>query len=528
MKATTTHALLLSLIVMAGVAATDAYAQSNTERITEMHGTLLPDIEDSIEDVSEDTSAIQGIVEAIQAAITGLGEQMSEVAASVSEMTTSVNTVTTEVSEINSKISSFESTLDNIPVLNMRIGAMERTLASIDARTTTINEALTTMNTTLGTLGTSDAAAAPVAPSTDPDLSVEISQLSARLLAMSDRLDRIQVTLDQVADQTSDTTTPSDGRIRSGITKTTIDTYEYKRHGDATTADDKTYYELDMVFSCNKDVAIDNVELDIAFGATAEYLSHGSTVATRDINFIMVDGRELYHNKFQFSTTPTDLTTLNLDQLEFKNKQVDADDNLLFRTQLYDARFVPAGTLASDQTDLANNLLIKDSNSTDTGHIDLYTVSVNWISSDGNPGCSIRVGEGGAETTGLSSKLPLVYEASVEARDDGRTLRDFSDTIVCTDIAEITSVTTDTKVDERWGENLNSYATLRMTILNDGDTDVDATYRMLHTGLTVLIDGEDPQFDGRLKIDGRVPVAESLLVTINYESTANGVCTIVS
>lgn len=522
MKATTTHALLLSLVVMAGVAATDAYAQSNTERITEMHGTMLPDIEDSVEDISEDTSAIQGIVEAIQAAITGLGEQMSEVAASVSEMTTSVNTVTTEVSEINSKISSFESTLDNIPVLNMRIGAMERTLASIDARTTTINEALTTMNTTLGELGTSNATAPPVAPSTDPDLSVEISQLSARLLAMSDRLDRIQVTLDQVADQTSGTDTPSDGRIRSGTSTAEINTYDYKSDGEKHTVDSKDYYELDMTFSCNKDVAIDSVELEIAFADDDEYLSHSSvTFADRDINFIMVDGRELFHNKFQYSSDTTMFTVINLDKLEFKNKRVDTDDNLLFRTQVYDARFTAAGAHSTTATDAP---LIGNSNRTDGQHTELYTVSVNWISSEGNPGCSIRVGEGGAETTGLTSKLPLVYEASVEARDDGRTLRDFSDTIVCSDIAEITSVTTDTKVDERWDASLNNYATMRMTILNDGDTDVDATYRMLDTGLTVLIDGEDPQFDGRLMIDGRVPTAESLLVTINYESTANGEC----
>ena len=37
MKATTIHALLLSLVVMAGVAATDAYAQSNTERLQDIH-----------------------------------------------------------------------------------------------------------------------------------------------------------------------------------------------------------------------------------------------------------------------------------------------------------------------------------------------------------------------------------------------------------------------------------------------------------------------------------------------------------
>lgn len=529
MKARTTHAVLLSLIVIAGAAATDAHAQSNTDRLQEMHGVMLPRIDSNVDDISDDTSEIKGIVEAVQAAMTGLGNQMSEVLSSVTNMSASVDTVTTEVSAMSSKISSFETVLNSIPSLDARMAGIEVTLGEME---TTLSQLSSSMSGLEGaeTDGSADTIADLI--TRIDQMSADISTFDERLADVESSLVSIQDSVDLVADLviTSETGTASssggDGSIRAGTAEQTVTTFDYKRTGDSGEKDSLTFYTLDMSFACGKDVAIDSVEMDIAFdheGPDAdEYLFWDADIQRPHdaVNFVMADGRELYHNQFEF--TENMYTEVKQNRLDFGHKSVKSDQRLLFATQLYDAAFDPDGVWLDGNPTDETTLFI--GNSTRGTEVDLYTVRVNWISSDGNPGCTITFGDRPDGILGVTTQKTLTYDADVE--ETGKIRKDFVNMVHCSDATEIIGMSTDTFEDERWDDSLNKFAKMYLTV-QDGDEEPDTELTFDNNGVVELVPGNSyPAFDGNLEIRGKVPGAENLIVEIDYLTTPSGQCTI--
>ncbi len=503
MKATTIHALLLSLVVMAGVAATDAYAQSNTERLQDIH---------------EDSSIIKGIVEAIQSALTALGEQIDGLVESMTSVETSVN-------DMSSKISGFETTIDT------RLTGVEMKLSEISSEVSGLSVVSnSTGDSTLTTVALND-------------LINGISRINERLSGIEQDVDFLQVQVASVAEQVSapapappTPATPQRGNLAENTIQKDITAYNYKQSGQKKSDRNiSNYYDLDLTFSCNNDVFIDNVRMIQRISPAAdedEYLNraavYGPTVADEKepngINYVQVSGRDLYHNWFLVSGD--DHIEYNPSSQDFNNMALRSNQVLSFETRVYDGNFSAAGKLDPDEA-TGGALLIAEAprptpkDDTMDEPIELYTLEVTYRTYYLNTSCSLNFGKAGSSGFNVDTASTLSFGANIT---ENKILNDFRNIIDCGgNPVEITGLTTG--ISEDWSESITSFAKLYLTVEDGVDDDQpDATFTFDSDGTATLSDGDYPSFgNADLKVHGELP-GDSLLISMEYLSVSANVC----
>ncbi len=504
MKATTIHALLLSLVVMAGVAATDAYAQSNTERLQDIH---------------EDSSIIKGIVEAIQSALTTLGEQIDGLVESMTSVETSVN-------DMSSKISGFETTIDT------RLTGVEMRLSEISSEVSGLS---------VVSNGTGDSTLTTVALN---DLINGISRINDRLSGIERDVDFLQAQVASVADQVSAPAptptpiTPQRGSLVESTIQKDVTAYNYKQSGQKKSdRNSYNYYDLDLTFSCNNDVFIDNVKMiqRLAEDGSEQYLKlnavHAGTGASETepngINYVQVEGRNLYHNWFLVSGD--DHIEYNPSSQDFDNMALRSNQALSFETRVYDGNFTTAGVYNTATLTVNDTLMIADAPKperidrvlTDSS-IELYTLEVTYRTYFLNTSCSLNFGKGSSSGFNVDTVSTLNFGANVE--ESTSILKKFDNTIDCSgNPVEITSLTTG--ISEDWNDSISSFAKLYLTVEDGVDDDQpDATFEFDSDGTATLSDGDYPSFSNAdLKVHGTLP-GDGLLISLEYLSVSANVC----
>ena len=497
MKATTIHALLLSLVVMAGVAATDAYAQTNTERLQDIH---------------EDTSIIKGIVDSIQSTLSTFAEQIDGLVASMTSVETSVT-------DMSSKISGFETTIDT------RLTGMETTLSEISSSLAA---------------GSGDDGDSTLTTAALNDLINGISRINARLGDIENRMTVLEIELTGVATQVSTptptTTTPARGNLVENTIQKDITVYNYEQSGKMRSDRNSfNYYDLDLTFSCNNDVFVDNVRMiqrispadnvDEYLNRGAVYTGTGNAETEPDgINYVQVEGRNLYHNWFLVSGD--DHIEYNPSLQDFDNMALRSNQALSFETRVYDGNFTDAGeyvtTGGTNLIEHAPKPTPRDDDDTNEPR-ELYTLEVTYRTYYLNTSCSLNFGTAGSSVFNVDTASTLTFGTTIE--DSTSILKDFEDVIDCGgNPVEITGVTTAT-VDE-WNDSISSFAKMYMTVEDGVDDDnPDATFTFDSAGRAELSEGDYPAFgNSDLKVHGTLPAAEGLLVSIEYLSVSANVC----
>ena len=510
MKSKTTTVVLLSLLAVAGLAVNDVYAQSNTERLISIDENA-ESIKGTVEGIADDTDGLSTMVSAIQDTLSGMADTLTGIMNAITGVQTSVDSVAMDVTQMNSKIVGIETTL-------MGLSGLDDRLASIDSR---INN--------LASGGMNDQVL-QVLTSTVTNTNDRLELVINKLDAIEDALERVNIRVESIE---ATPATPRPGNILlEGESELNVNTYHYLKQGDATTDRGTDFYELDMTFSCNKDVFIDSAELVLV--PDNEYMVRQAadtsvTWADVDNNYVTVNKRDLYNNKLPIGGN---VYAVYHRVADFNNYAVNAGDRLVFESRLYEGIFnndtasADVGDWIDDQTaalTAGTGHLIEGSTRDD--NYGLYEINVEWFSYESGTSCSIGFGSASAVAPGLTRSTTLSYGVTqnpVQVEND-RTLRDFSDTIDCGgDPVEITDITAGTRDDWR----LPGFANVDLTIGSDEyslefDTDDQLTHPVfanLNEVLPLYIGNED------LIISGSVPL-ENFLITLHYDTVPDAECT---
>lgn len=548
MKNITTAAVLMSLVMMAGLAATDAYAQvsSNTQRLMDIDA-ATQDIMETVDSISEETSGLGDALMALQEVVSGIPDTLTEILSAVMGVQTSVDDVSMGVTDMKTQ-------LDNVEMIN----------ANVDARLNNIESSIAAIQATGGSSAETEQRIA-ILTNIATENSNRLDNLVLQLASIQAGLESLGADIKAV--QSTPRSTNPGNILIEGESELEVNSWHYFKHGDPTTSIAAHYYELDMTFSCNNDVFISSAdllpELRASTGVDNEnrYLYREITSvgggtdpsATTLNNYVKIDNRDLFNNKFN----PTANTYSVFDQPAlFNNKPLKAGERIKIESVLYEGVYFR--TNASDSADrtklvtasdvdeaTANSLPpnIKNSgtlpptsnlyeyliyDSTKEVNRPLYDIQVEWFTYESGTTCSIGFGAGGI-TPGLSKTSTLSYGVSVDpehAEDDNKVLKDYKDEIDCSgDPIEITKISAGTADDWR----LANFAKLFLEIGDekyplrfDASSGVDQPVLVDTDDILPLAVGNDD-----LVISGTIPV-KNLLLTLTYNTVADGECTYMS
>ena len=252
----TIYALLL-FAIMAGATtiATDAYAQSNTERIKAIHETVL----------------------SMNGTLTSLAAPSDD--------------------GVTSSITSFGDILNQILVVaqanQQTVGELASIMADMRTDISEVHDALSSQD------GTSLAG----------NIDFLASTITRNHAAVLDRLDTIEATLSAIEGRLVDTpttgsstVTPGAGLVRDEVIQE-VSAYTYKTSGTKRTVGGDVVYDLNLTFSCTGPANIDTVSTDVRSSSThPQIITNDNPHALTDQNYLRMDGRYLYDSKFETSS----------------------------------------------------------------------------------------------------------------------------------------------------------------------------------------------------------------------------------
>ncbi|MYB46857.1 MAG: hypothetical protein F4X71_03850 [Cenarchaeum sp. SB0662_bin_33] len=546
-----THALLLSLLVIAGAVTIDAYAQTNTQRIAT--------IEDNTNDISSVVDAINSMVSGmadaiddITAGIVGLQSAVTSVDDSVSEVKDSVDSLSGEISTIKSSITGFDDVMASISLMNDRISSIEDRLSSIEVNVISNQGS-----------GGADSAVLQALAERVAQIGLNMESINNQLSAISDELGVIRTT-------STTPSTPSPTGYFEGTTQKIITNYDYKQLGNGGGKDGSEYYDLDMTFTCTGDVFLDTADMVEYQGENTQYLSRiPATLDTlpnlqtaleklKEVNFVNIDGRTLYSSSFEINTN----NYVELDTIErFDNRRLAAGESITIETRIYEGNFTntknpddasrgllftgtddnqihrpstadPADVTSDDnivdeRKDGFGLFLIENATKNDRDNdeleIKLYTIVVNWNTFNA-ASCSIGIG---GSTTAIGANTPGT--AIVGVKTGAGIIKNYEAVLDCGGSPlTITEIITSSNSDNA---NISEFGDLNVTILDGNNEDTaDVQYGFVSDSWDLELKDDSPNrlnlsVSGHdVRIDGSTP-ADDLIIQIKYMSVPGAVCT---
>ena len=465
----TTYKTLLLAVMVAGAAtiASEAHAQSNTERLVS---------------IDENTDSILGIVTAISNALTSIQSSVDTLA---SELSDDLSTVTESSARVESAISGFGPTLNDI-------------VASVQLNAATLNDLssiMASMSTDISSIQASlvDDGDGGLAQSID----VLTSTVNRNEITTSDRLDAIEAAINRLeaALDRTPSSVPTTGLTRGSETYE-VTTYTYKSQGEKRTISGTDVYDLELTFSCDGPVSIDEVSTDISNSVTW-IITNSLPTRTTPENYLKVERQELYHSRFE--TSPGLYQVYNR-PFDFGLEQLSVGQTLDF-----DSRQTESGTRINDATRSAYH----------TG----YTITVEYLG-DRSTTCSFG-GTGNTGTGALPESGSLLLNPAVSGPSS---LKRFSVDVTCDDDpVEITGMTA--TVVDGWSPSLDDFAEFELTHL-DSNRVVDIGFASDGTlkpyDYPIAFHSEDIQLSGTIASTGDGTVL--LLIEVDYNTVADGSC----
>ena len=545
----TTTAALLAVLAAAGLAAADAHAQTNTERLKAIDAATQDILEDtegtpgalaaladaagaiqaglsglaaSLSNVMDAVAGIQDAVDGMSAKVSGMDTSIRNTESSVNRVETAVGGVSAEVGVISSKIMGMDALMQNVAGLDARLANMEGAMTELEG-------AIAELDNTIQSMDGGSSVLLSVLASSSIENSAQLAEVLLRLASLEDGL-RHQDT--EAKKEVTKTTRPGN-ILFEGEAERNVDSYDYKRYGDANTDTTGKYYELDMTFSCSADVFLDRAYLvhdgdgnadDIQFDQHVRYFGltrdqDGIVDASRHRthNFVTVDGRDLFDTHFRFSGS-TDTRagqTYDLPAL-FNNKPLKAGETLRFESQVYDRNTTVMYDRNGAKATTAEIKMI--GGATRTYSLPFFEVNVEWLTYNSGATCSIGFGTSGV-STGLTKTSTLMYGVTANPDHKNRSLKDFGNTIDCGgEPVEITAITVDTADDWR-------LAGFVSVVLEHGPNEHRLEFDRNAKEAVITNDDFLPIYLGNdgLTISGTIPL-ENLLISLTYNSQPDTAC----
>lgn len=494
------------LMVAASMAAIDAQAQTNSERLVS---------------IDESTDTIQEVVNAIQEAIASIADGIANIMSGIKMLQTDMDTVVSGVGIIEEDISSASGKIDTL------MASTEEITDSLDA----IDERIQSLEEGDGQQDEQDRLVGLINDLTyrtnvlDSNLIDRLSSIESRLTAMEIQLLALEEEDD--GDDDDDKSRPVIDYLLEGTSQRSLSSYDFKRQGDDVPTRGLTYYDLEMTFSCNNNVFLKKATMTTAFGDDDQYLIRDADHTDDQggepdgINYVTVEGRTLYHNWYDTAPgTQNNYIEYSTQDTSFGNRLLREGSALDFKARLYDGHF----DMGQYDPDAANTEPLLINNSTRDSNTSLYTLKVEWTAQRSGTICSIGYGSDSGPV-GLTAEKSLSYGVDIDS--DNSILNNFSDTLDCEgEPVSITNV--DTGTGDEWASSLARYAVMYMTIIDGvNDDEPDATFGFDSDGRASLSDGDLPSFaDADLEITGRLPGTEGLVVRINYDTVPGVTCEI--
>ena len=560
MKNKTTTAALLSILALAGLAVTDAYAQSNTQR--------LADIDDATTDILEDTEVIADSFTALTDMLTAIQDSLAALTTSLAEVMSAITGVEDAVNGVNDKLSGMETAVYNtessigsvgtaVTDLSTEVGAISSKIMDMDAMMTGVSDlddrlagieaAIVMLDNSMMSMDgggdTSDALAVLSATVLSND--AKLNEVLQRLANLEDGQRQLGADVEGIS--VGQTSAPGN-ILLEGETELNVDSYDYKTYGDVTTDTAGRYYELEMTFSCSTDVFVDTVSMvhdgagalqtspPYALSNTANdgstgyemYFGHRENADygfdNEFWNFVTVDNRNLFDTLFRFSASAL-AQTYNLPAV-FNNKPLEAGEALRFKSQVYDrvtdVIYDRDGTpsapiLGIDAATVTPNLFTLTNR---THSLPFYEINVDWLTYESGTTCSLGFGSSGVSTPGLTESNTLTYGVATDPAHADRSLKDFSNTINCGgEPVEITDITVDTADEWRLAGFVNvnlEYGSMEHTLEFDPSAD-DAVITNDGDFLPIYLGNDELQISGSIPLD-------NLLVSLTYNSGSDTDC----
>lgn len=469
----TIHALLLFAIIAAGAATitTDAYAQSNTQRLSSIQETV-EEIQTGLNQLLMPVNGTGG--DTISSAITGFSGVLDSIKETAESTQQSVNNLAVLVVAMGEDIDGLKSSLstqdgttlsDNLDFLT---NVVNRNHVNLSDRLDTIELAMAQMESTLGNI--------------------------------ERRLSTTSGTPTPGTGTSPVTVSPGGGLIRDTATLD-VTAYIYKSAGTKQTVGGDTVYDLDMTFSCNMPVSVDTVSTDVDTSLT-EVIPNASPHVNTDRNYLTVDGRDLYDSRFEISST---------NYVAF------------IRSVLFNPEPLPLGAgdvlrFDSQQHEVSGKIDASTRNNPGFG----YTISVTYLA-DRNTTCAFNTGSGspvGALAQSGTLNIPATMTSDT-------LIRNFSDRVSCgNNPVEITSM--QASVVGNWQSTLAGFAEFDLTFI-DGSNDDSPDHRIGFADNGTLADTSYPiRFSNAdLQVSGKIPGEDiQLLIQINYNTVQGGSCRI--
>lgn len=469
----TTYKTLLLAVMVAGAAtiASEAHAQTNTQRI---------------ESIQESTDSILDIVTPISSALASIQSSIDALAASlsdISDLSDDLSTVTESSARVESAISGYGPTLNSI------VSAVQLNAATLSD----LSSIMAGMSTDIASIRASlvDGDDSGLAQSID----VLTSTVNRNEINTSDRLDAIEEAISRLEaklDSTPSTVSPA-GLTRDSVTYE-VTTYTYKSQGEKRTIGGTDVYELELTFSCDGPVSIDEVSTDIT-SSVRWIITNPLPTRTTPENYLEVERQELYHSRFE--TSPGLYQVYNR-AFDFGLEQLSVGQTLDF-----DSQQTESGTVISDSTRAAYQ----------RG----YTITVDYLG-DRSTTCSFG-GTGNIGTGALPKSGSLLVAPAVEGPSSIKT---FSADITCDDDpVEITEITA--QVVDGWSTGLAGFSKFRLTHL-DSNQVVDIGFAndgtLMPYSYPISFHSED------IRVSGTIASSEdvTLLIEVRYNTVAGGSC----
>lgn len=457
-----TYKTLLLAVMVAGVTAfaTEAYAQSNTERLMT---------------IDENTDGILDIVRALSESLLSMQESIDELTDAVAALSVPDKSD----AQVESAITDFDSTLNNILSGVQLNAAVLNDLSSI----------LASINTDVASIKASlvDGSNGGLAQSID----VLASTVNRNEVTTSDRLTAIEESIKSLEAQIS---AKPDSVSAAGTSRDSISyevtTYTYKSQASKRSLSGADLYNLDLKFSCNGPVLIDTVRTDLSL-STSWIVTRALPDRTTVENNLEVNNRDLYNTRFE--TSPGFYQVYNR-PVDFELYQLPAGVDLRFESQQFED-----GSKIND--------------STRTAYHRGYTITVNYLGAS-DVRCSFGGTDSGADLSVSGSLLmaPTMSGTSV--------IRDFSGIITCDDDpAEIIGMTA-TVID--WTSSLAEFSEFEVKHIDSNkvvDIGFNADGELNSYAYPISFSGEDLRISGQVPGSDA-----SVLVQILYRTISGGEC----
>ena len=254
MKSKFLPALLLSMVVVAGTTTiSDAFAQTNTEKLTNIVSTT-DDTNSVVKMIQEALSSLMASIEALTGSVDQLSSDVSSSNAEITSKLTNIEVAVAGAADIATAIDDLADELDDIMTAVEHVDEHVESLGDTGDLQAAFNDLGTSTNARINAL--------------EENVNQKLDNLQTQLSSISENLGVVQET---VAPDPSATAIPS---LMSDVENNVIKASFYAKHFDNTNNEnainawpknaDAFGLKYDFTFSCDKPVLVDTVSVEAA------------------------------------------------------------------------------------------------------------------------------------------------------------------------------------------------------------------------------------------------------------------------